>query len=38
MSWNAWVSANNTISIRACSFATGQNAAAQTWRADVWQH
>src|SRR5882724_10348710 len=40
VNWNAYVSNANTVTIRACSVATigGQDAANQTWRADVWQH
>jgi len=38
-SWNAYVSAANTVTVRACKMATGTvNPAGQTWRADVWQH
>ena len=39
--WNAYVSAANTVSIRACNNVqedSGQNPANQTWRVDVWQH
>ena len=39
INWNAWVSANNTVTIRLCnSIATNQNPASQTWRVDVWKH
>lgn len=38
--WNSFVSSTDTVTIRACNVASGlgQNAADQTWRADVWQH
>jgi hypothetical protein len=35
--WFAWVSANDTVTIRACAFQAG-DAAAETWRVDVWRH
>lgn len=38
--WNGWVSSSGTVTVRACN-PTGSNTvsiAAQTWRADVWQH
>lgn len=40
LTWNAYVSSTNTVTIRGCSVATvgSQNPASQTWRADVWQH
>ncbi|MBN1283393.1 MAG: hypothetical protein JXA24_06455, partial [Proteobacteria bacterium] len=38
MTWNGYVSAANTVTVRACAVANNQNAASQTWRADVWQH
>ena len=37
MSWSAWVSANDTVTVRVCAFANG-NPAAETWRVDVWRH
>ena len=39
MTWTAYVSALNTVTIRSC--VTGGSAMhprVQTWRADVWQH
>jgi hypothetical protein len=40
LSWNAYVSSPNTVTIRACntSISLGQNPSNQTWRADIWQH
>jgi hypothetical protein len=38
MSWNAYVSAANTVTVRACAYTSGQDPASQTWRADVWKH
>ena len=39
MSWNSWVSAANTVTVRACNFSTAAiNPAAETWRVDVWHH
>ena len=35
--WVAWVSANDTVSIKVCASGAG-NPASQTWRADVWRH
>jgi len=35
--WNAWVSANDTVTVRECAFAAA-NAGAETWRVDVWRH
>ena len=40
LSWNAYVSATNTVTIRACN-PTGSpidNGNDQTWRIDVWKH
>lgn len=38
--WSGWVSAAGTVSVRACNptSANSVSIAAQTWRADVWQH
>ncbi len=38
--WSAWVSASNTVTVRACNptFSNTASVAAQTWRFDVWQH
>lgn len=40
LSWNAFVSATNTVNIRACNPTAGaiDTADTQTWRVDVWQH
>ncbi|MCW1930518.1 MAG: hypothetical protein KIH62_004375 [Candidatus Kerfeldbacteria bacterium] len=40
LSWSAYVSGSDTVTIRACSAEsiTSSNAGSQTWRADVWQH
>jgi two-component system response regulator PilR (NtrC family) len=39
LSWNCYVSAANTVQIRACNPTTGaENPSSQTWRVDVWQH
>ncbi len=39
LSWNCYVSAANTVQVRACNPTTGAlDPATQTWRADVWQH
>ena len=37
-SWSGFVSAANTVTIKACAVATSTDAASATWRADVWQH
>jgi hypothetical protein len=34
----AWVSAANTVSVRACAFTGSPNPASGTFRVDVWQH
>ena len=37
--WFAWVSANDTVTIRACETqGIAINPGAETWRADVWRH
>ncbi|RLG81402.1 MAG: hypothetical protein DRO40_09735, partial [Thermoprotei archaeon] len=36
--WNAYVSAADTVTIRACGIAADQDPASQTWRVDVWRH
>jgi hypothetical protein len=39
VSWNAFVSANDTIKIRACNVTQGNvTPTAETWRIDVWRH
>ncbi len=40
VNWNSFVSAADTVTIRACNplSLTGQNPGNQTWRAEVWQH
>jgi hypothetical protein len=38
MSWSAFVSANDTVTIRACASSNNQNPASQTWRVDVTRH
>lgn len=40
LSWNATVTAANTVTIRACNTTGGSinTANTQTWRADIWQH
>jgi hypothetical protein len=38
MTWMAYVSAADTVTVRACSIAGTNNAAAQTYRIDVWRH
>lgn len=40
-SWNAYVSSSNTVAVMGCDInpsGASFNAAAQTWRVDVWQH
>lgn len=36
--YTAWVSAANTVTVRARTAAIGENPASGTFRADVWQH
>lgn len=38
--WSAWISAPSTVSVVACNprIVNSVSIAAQTWRADVWQH
>ncbi len=40
LSWNAYVSATNTVTIRACNPTASpiDNGNDQTWRVDVWKH
>ncbi len=38
MSWNAYVSSADTVTIRGCKIANNPTPANQTWRVDVWQH
>lgn len=39
LSWNAFVSAANTVVIRVCNAGFGStDVGAQTWRVDVWRH
>lgn len=39
LSWNAYVSAADTVTIRVCNHTSGnKDPANQTWRVDVWQH
>ncbi len=39
LTWSAWVSSTNTVTVRACNGTSGSlDPASQTWRADVWQH
>ncbi|HWZ65932.1 MAG TPA: hypothetical protein VNX65_04030 [Patescibacteria group bacterium] len=39
ISWNAYVSSTNTVTIRGCDVAVlSGTPATQTWRVDVWQH
>ena len=39
LSWQSWVSANDTVTIRECELdGVARNPVAQTWRADVWRH
>jgi len=39
LTWNAYVSAANTVQVRVCNPTAGAlDPASQTWRVDVWQH
>lgn len=36
--WNAYVSSEDTVTIRICAVKSDQDPPSQTWRVDVWQH
>lgn len=38
ISWNAYVSSADVVTIRGCAVSNNENPANQTWRVDVWQH
>jgi hypothetical protein len=38
VSWNSFISSDNTVTIRICNVGNKQDPPNQTWRVDVWQH